>query len=136
MNLIKIDAVGLKPFETRLECVADILRSGAFLTFAHSHAKFRGNDCACAPAFESSTEKLLALSSPVDVCGIEKVNAAVQRGIDHCGCSSVIRPPTEVVASDADKRHLERSNGAVFHECVPLPPRRLRRRLPLFQGGE
>src|SRR5262249_55816178 len=49
---------------------------------------------------------------------VKKVDTRVECSVDHRRRSRGIRPPTEVVASDADNRHLQRSKRAIFHECL------------------
>src|SRR4029450_5011242 len=103
MNLIKVDGLCLKPLQTGIECLPNIFWTRSFFTFGHFDAELRGDDCFFAPAFETPTEKPLALSSAVNVCGIEKVAAGIQCGIDYRSRSFGISPPPEVVAADANK---------------------------------
>ena len=66
-------------------------------------------------ALEPLSEKLFALAAAVNIGRIEKVDPGVERGIEHGRGSRGIRPPTEVVASQANKTHVKRSKLAIFH---------------------
>src|SRR5262245_43430706 len=69
----------------------------------------------------SLTKKLFALAGAIDVRRIKKVDTRLECGIDYRRCSRRIRSPTEVVAPDANNRHLERPEPPTFHECLSFP---------------
>ena len=115
MNLIQVDGVDLKSPQTGFESRAHIFWTGALPSFAHFHSEFRGDDRLLPAALERLSEKLFALAAAVNIGRIEKVDPRVERGIEHGRGSRGIRPPTEVVASQANKTHVKRSKLAIFH---------------------
>src|SRR5207247_8202275 len=102
MNLVKVDGLDLKAPQTGVERLTHVFRARAALAFAHFHPELRGNDYLTAAALERFAEKVFALPRPVNVRRIKKIDTRVECGIDHRRRSRSIRPPTEVVASDAN----------------------------------
>jgi len=53
---------------------------------------------------------------------VEKINTRVECRIDDCCRSCGVRPPTKIVAADADEGNAERSKGAIVHEGMLNDP--------------
>src|SRR5213594_15581 len=115
MNLIQVDGVDLKSPQTSFESRAHIFWTGTLPSFAHFHCEFRGDDRLLTAALERLSEKLFALAAAVNIGRIEKVDPGIERGIERGRGSRGIRPPTEVVASQANETHVKRSKLAIFH---------------------
>jgi len=72
-------------------------------------------------ALQRLSQELFALSGAVTICRIEKIDAGVEGGIDYGRRSGSVCPPAEVVASDANKRHVQRSELSIFHGAGLCP---------------
>src|SRR5215204_4073737 len=115
MNLVKIDGVGLKSLQAGIERLTDILSPRSFFTFAHLDPKFCRDDRLAPPPFERAAEKLFTLAAAVNVRCIKKVDTRIECGADNCRGSRRVGSPAEVVASDANQRHVKRSKLPIFH---------------------
>src|SRR3954471_9071451 len=83
-------------------------------------AELRRHDDALPPSAQSTSEIFLAQSVAIELGRIEEIDARLQRGVhDRGGCVG-IETPTEVVASQADDRDLERADASVLHLDSPL----------------
>jgi hypothetical protein len=123
MNLIQIDRIDLETSQAGIERLPHIVGTSAFLSFAHFHSEFRGDDRFIATSSKRRTEKLFALPGAVNIRGVEEVNASIQRGVDNGIRARRVCPPAEVIASNTHERNSKRPNLAIFHE-VSLAHRR------------
>src|SRR5262249_23770767 len=85
MLLIEIDLVSAESSETFLHRPDDLAPPGSrevrrTAICARRVAELRGDDRLIAPATQRFAEELLGSTIPVNVCGVEEVDAAVQRG--------------------------------------------------------
>src|SRR3954467_11653150 len=89
-------------------------------------AELRRHDDALPPSVQSTSEVFLAQSVAIKLGRIEEIDARVQRRRHDGGGRGGIETQTEVVASQADDRDLERADASVLHLDSPMdvaPPK-------------
>ena len=118
---VEVDPVGVEATEAVLQGRADIGRLGPVTVVVHLHPELGGQDDLLPAGTESLAQELLALGTPVDVGRVEEGDAVVEGGVDHLGAAGGVDPAPEVVATEADDRHLERPDGTCPHHDLLGP---------------
>src|SRR5439155_10752472 len=90
----KVDVVGAKARERRLERFADVLRR---TVAALAHAELRREESVAAPALERLPDEAFALTAAVDVRRIDVRDAGVQRRVADLDAARAVEPASEVV---------------------------------------
>jgi uncharacterized protein (DUF433 family) len=107
VHLIEVDVVSVEAPQRLLTGEAHIVGTRAKVSVVDGHAELGGNDDRVAATLECLAEKDLRLGRAIDVGGIEEVDPRLDRGVDDVGRSSLVETGPEVVATDADFRHLQ-----------------------------
>ena len=90
--------------------------SPALLPAAHRLAELRREHDLVAPAVrERGRAASAAAVAAVDVGGVEERDAGVECRVDHPARALLAHPATEVVAAEANNRHVESSEAARAH---------------------
>ena len=124
MQVVQVDVVGSQPLQRSFDRPAYRLRRGESVTRLPCELR-RENDLV-PPSLEDLAEQALAATAvPVDLGGVEKRDACVERRIDDGACLVETEAAAEVVAAETDAE-----------TCSPLWPssRAPRRTLPTRCG--
>src|SRR6185369_13155227 len=106
MYLIQVDMIGTQTSQAVLRGLANIVGFTALLAFPHLHPELSGDQYLVAAPFESTAQVFFTLPATVDIGGIEKVNAGIDRSVHHSRSSGGVDSPAEVVATKSGKRNL------------------------------
>ncbi len=97
MNLIKVDVIGLQPFQAARHAVHDVATAGADIVrpLAHAAIAFGGDHHVGASdtqILQRLPDNLLGLTGGIDIGGIEKIHPAFQRARDQGRRTLQIQP--------------------------------------------
>ena len=119
--LVEVDPVGLQPAQRILDRAADVLPAPRRrLAVAGAVAELRRqDDLVAAPGQRAADDLLAAATAAVDLRRVEEGHARVERGVDHGPRGRLVDPAAEVVAAEADDRHLETRAAELpcAHDC-------------------
>ena len=122
--LVEVDPVGLQPAQRVLDRAADVLAAPRRrLAVLGAVAELRRQDDLVAAAGQRAPDDLLAAATAaVDLRRVEEGHARVERSVDHGPRGGLVDPAAEVVAAEADDRHLETRAAELpcAHDLQPM----------------
>lgn len=107
MDLVEIDIVRAETAQAVLGGLANVLRPRALARLIELHAELGGDHHLSPPAAESAAQILLAVALVIDVCGIEEINAGIERGLHHAAGLRFIHAPSEIIAAQTGERNFQ-----------------------------
>jgi hypothetical protein len=127
VDLIEVDVIGLQTAQTVFTGFHDVKASiapGIRIRVVHLAVHFgREEDFVALTAlFERDTCYRLAFAAPIDVGGIDKVTAPLQKAVDHSRRFALFRFPSEGHRAQTQHTHLRpgTSQRSRFHPMSPL----------------
>ena len=116
MELVEVDVISAEATKRVVAGAWDIGRARPALAIVVDRpAELGGDQRAVATAGEGQAEEFLAAGRAVDVGGVEQSDPGIERGVDDLLGGGFVDPPAEVVASEADDRRVESTDGASLH---------------------